>query len=198
MAWQFLTCGVDAVIPDTHERYVELDCLGLAVGGLRRADGNLREDRNSECRSRFCDVFCARSSWCSISGLFVVMTGKWSNPAELSRQTWLFLTLSAFATAASWMCYFRALQMGPASQVAPIDKLSLVLVAVFAYAFLGERPTLRDWCGIGLVAVGVVECRSNGESIAAVYTVAGCSVGCAQDTMRIAAANVQSIRRENG
>jgi transporter family protein len=89
-------------------------------------------------------------------GLFVVMTGKWSNPAELSRQTWLFLTLSALATAASWTCYFRALQIGPASQVAPIDKLSVVLVAVFAYAFLGERPSLRDWFGIGLVAVGVV------------------------------------------
>jgi transporter family protein len=89
-------------------------------------------------------------------GLFVAMAGKWSNPFDLSRQTLLFLTLSALATAASWMCYFRALQMGPASQVAPIDKFSLVLVAVFAFAFLGERPSLRDWCGIGLVAVGVI------------------------------------------
>ncbi|MCX7278362.1 MAG: EamA family transporter, partial [Burkholderiales bacterium] len=54
------------------------------------------------------------------------------------------------------VCYFRALQMGQASQVAPVDKFSLVLVAVFAFAFLGERPSLREWAGIGVVASGVL------------------------------------------
>ena len=87
---------------------------------------------------------------------FVALTGKWSNPLALSGKTLLFLTLSALATGASWVCYFRALQLGQASQVAPIDKLSVVLVAVFAFTFLGERPTLREWAGIGLVAVGVL------------------------------------------
>lgn len=68
----------------------------------------------------------------------------------------VFLTLSGLATGASWVCYFRALQLGEASKVAPIDKFSLVLVALFAVAFLGERPSLRDWTGIAMVAGGVV------------------------------------------
>jgi transporter family protein len=87
---------------------------------------------------------------------FVVYTGKWSNPLELSGKTWLFLGLSGLATGASWVCYFRALQIGEASKVAPVDKLSLVLVAVFAVAFLGERPSLREWAGIAMVAGGVL------------------------------------------
>lgn len=87
---------------------------------------------------------------------FVWFTGKWSSPFELSSKTWLFLTLSGLATGASWVCYFRALQLGEASKVAPIDKFSLVLVALFAAMFLGERPSLRDWSGIALVAGGVM------------------------------------------
>jgi bacterial/archaeal transporter family protein len=87
---------------------------------------------------------------------FVWFTGKWSNPFALSSKTWIFLTLSGLATGASWVCYFRALQIGDASKVAPIDKLSLVLVAVFAFAFLGERPSLREWTGIAMVAGGVL------------------------------------------
>lgn len=87
---------------------------------------------------------------------FVWFTGKWSNPLLLSSRTWLFLGLSGLATGASWVCYFRALQIGEASKVAPVDKLSLVLVAIFAFAFLGERPTLREWGGIAMVAAGVL------------------------------------------
>jgi bacterial/archaeal transporter family protein len=87
---------------------------------------------------------------------FIWATGKWSNPFALPRKTWLFLGLSGLATGASWVCYFRALQMGEASKVAPVDKFSLVLVAVFAVIFLGERPSLREWSGIGLVASGVL------------------------------------------
>jgi len=87
---------------------------------------------------------------------FVWFAGKWSNPLALSPKTWLFLTLSALATGASWICYFRALQIGDASKVAPVDKFSLVLVALFAVIFLGERPSLREWSGIGLVASGVL------------------------------------------
>ena len=87
---------------------------------------------------------------------FVAYTGKWANPLELSARTWLFLGLSGLATGASWVCYFRALKIGDASKVAPVDKLSLVLVAVFAFTFLGERPSLREWSGIAMVAGGVL------------------------------------------
>ncbi|MEO7114904.1 MAG: EamA family transporter [Caldimonas sp.] len=87
---------------------------------------------------------------------FVWYAGKWSNPLELSSKTWLFLGLSGLATGASWVCYFRALKIGDASKVAPVDKLSLVLVAIFAFAFLDERPSLREWAGIAMVAGGVL------------------------------------------
>ena len=87
---------------------------------------------------------------------FIWLAGKWSNPFELPSRTWLFLGLSALATGASWVCYFRALQIGDASKVAPVDKFSVVLVAIFAFAFLGERPSGRDWLGIALVAGGVL------------------------------------------
>ncbi|OJU90659.1 MAG: transporter [Burkholderiales bacterium 66-5] len=87
---------------------------------------------------------------------FVLATGQWSNPLALPGRSMVFLVLSALATGASWVCYFRALQIGDASQVAPVDKFSVVLVALFAVAFLGERPGLRDWLGIGLVAGGVL------------------------------------------
>ena len=87
---------------------------------------------------------------------FVWLAGKWSNPFDLPQRTWLFLGLSALATGASWVCYFRALQIGEASKVAPVDKFSLVLVAIFAFMFLGERPTLPQWGGIAMVAAGVL------------------------------------------
>ncbi len=87
---------------------------------------------------------------------FVYFTGKWSDPFALSRKNWLFLSLSGLATGASWVCYFRALQLGDASKVAPVDKFSVVLVALFAVIFLGDRPSLREWFGILLVAGGVL------------------------------------------
>ena len=90
-----------------------------------------------------------------VLSLFVFFAGKWSNPFQLSQKTWLFLTLSGLATGASWVCYFRALKVGDASKVAPIDKLSLLLVAVFAYWFLDERPNIREWIGILMVGGGV-------------------------------------------
>lgn len=87
---------------------------------------------------------------------FVGFTGKWSNPLDLSRKTLFFLVLSGLATGASWVCYFRALKLGDASKVAPVDKLSLVLVAVFAFIFLAERPSIQEWVGIFMVGAGVV------------------------------------------
>jgi len=90
-----------------------------------------------------------------VLSLFVIGTGQWSNPGEIPARSWLFLVLSALATGASWVCYFRALKVGEASRVAPVDKLSVILVALFAVAFLGERPQPREWLGILLVGAGV-------------------------------------------
>lgn len=87
---------------------------------------------------------------------FVAVTGKWSSPFALPPKALGLLTLSALATGASWVCYFRALQAGPASHVASLDKLSVVLVAVLAFAFLGERPSALGWLGIAFVSVGAV------------------------------------------
>jgi len=91
-----------------------------------------------------------------VLGLFVATTGKWRDPASLPSRSVLFLVLSGLATGASWVCYFRALKIGEASRVAPIDKLSVVLVAIFAVAVLGERPSLRQWLGIAFVGAGVL------------------------------------------
>jgi transporter family protein len=91
-----------------------------------------------------------------VLGALVYATGKWQNPAAVPGRALVFLTLSGLATGASWVCYFRALKIGEASRVAPIDKLSVLLVAVFAVIFLGERPAVKDWAGIALVGAGVL------------------------------------------
>lgn len=83
-------------------------------------------------------------------------TGQFRAPGDVSARTWTFLVLSGLATGASWLCYFRALKLGPATLVAPIDKLSVVLVALFAFVFLGERPSATGWLGIALIAAGAV------------------------------------------
>jgi transporter family protein len=75
---------------------------------------------------------------------------------DFSKRTWLFLVLSGIATGLSWLCYFRALQLGEASKVAPIDKLSVVFVLVFAAVFLDEIPTLKTVLGGTLIALGAV------------------------------------------
>lgn len=86
----------------------------------------------------------------------VWLGGKWSNPLILPGRSLVFLALSAIATGASWLCYFRALQLGNASQVAPIDKTSVILVAILAWLLLGERPSPREWMGIGLIGAGLL------------------------------------------
>ncbi len=83
-------------------------------------------------------------------------TGSAGGVFALSKRTWLFLTLSGIATGLSWLCYFRALQLGAASKVAPIDKLSVVFVLVFAALFLGEALTAKTILGGALIAVGAV------------------------------------------
>lgn len=90
-----------------------------------------------------------------VSGI-LHFTGNWSNPLTLSSKTLFFLVLSGLATGASWICYFRALKIGEASQVAPVDKLSVLFVALFGSVFLNERLSIREWVGIVLVAGGVL------------------------------------------
>ena len=82
-------------------------------------------------------------------------TGQWQAPASIAGRTWLFLALSGLATGASWLCYFRALK-GDAARVAPIDKLSVVLVALFGVLFLGERLSGLNWLGVALIALGAL------------------------------------------
>lgn len=83
-------------------------------------------------------------------------TQQWQPLASISGRTYLFLLLSGLATGASWLCYFRALKLGDAARVAPIDKLSVVLVAVFGVLFLGERLSGVNWLGVALIAAGAL------------------------------------------
>src|SRR4029079_11279182 len=82
--------------------------------------------------------------------------GEFQPLRSISGRTYLFLVLSGLATGASWICYFRALKLGNASQVAPIDKLSVVLVAVFGAILLGEKLTMLNWLGVALITLGAV------------------------------------------
>jgi bacterial/archaeal transporter family protein len=81
---------------------------------------------------------------------------EWQRPDALSAKGVIFLVLSGFATGLSWLCYYRALQTGPASRVAPIDKLSVVFVVLFAVSFLGERLTWKVGLGSALITLGAV------------------------------------------
>jgi len=90
-----------------------------------------------------------------LTGL-VTATGQWQPLGSVAARTYVFLGLSGLATGMSWLCYFRALQLGDAALVAPVDKLSLVLVAVFGVSFLGERLSVLNWLGIGLIATGTI------------------------------------------
>jgi len=89
-------------------------------------------------------------------GLILLALGKFHSPGEVTTKTWVFLVLSGLATGASWICYFRALKVGDASLVAPVDKLSVVLVAMFGVTLLGERLSGLQWVGIALVGGGAV------------------------------------------
>ena len=83
-------------------------------------------------------------------------SGQAQAPGSIPAKTYAFLVLSGLATGASWLCYFRALKLGQAAQVAPIDKLSVVLAAIFGALFLGERLSGTNWLGVGLIAAGAV------------------------------------------
>ena len=89
-------------------------------------------------------------------GFLLAVTGEFQSPDKISPRTYLFLLLSGLGTGASWLCYFRALKLGEAAKVAPIDKLSVVLVALFGVLFLGERLSAPNWFGVALIAAGAL------------------------------------------
>ncbi|QIJ73721.1 EamA family transporter [Methylobacterium sp. NI91] len=89
-----------------------------------------------------------------LTGAIVAAAGQTSDLARVSTRNLVFLILSGLATGASWLCYFRALALGDAGRVAPLDKLSVVLVALFGVLFLGERLAPHHWAGVGLIAAG--------------------------------------------
>lgn len=86
----------------------------------------------------------------------VFLTHTQSGITEISKKSWLFLILSGLATGASWLCYYRALQMGEASKVVPIDKLSIVITLVLAFVFLHEEFTAKSLIGCILIGVGTL------------------------------------------
>ena len=129
--------------------------LGGAVGGVCRPDGDLRQSRVEDINSDLATLIRTVIVLISLA-LILFATGKLSQPGPVSARSWIFLLLSGLGTGASWLCYFRALKLGPATLVAPIDKLSVVLVALFGVVFLGERPSLSGWLGIVLIAAGAV------------------------------------------
>ena len=89
-------------------------------------------------------------------GAILASTGQWQSLGSVSLRSYSFLILSGLATGGSWVCYFRALKLGDAARVAPIDKLSVVLVAVFGVVFLGERLSTSNWLGVVLIAAGAI------------------------------------------
>jgi bacterial/archaeal transporter family protein len=86
----------------------------------------------------------------------LIGTKQWQLLESIPARTYVFLTLSGLATGGSWLCYFRALKLGDAARVAPIDKLSVVLVAVFGVVLLGERLSAANWLGVTLIALGAI------------------------------------------
>lgn len=86
----------------------------------------------------------------------VFLTNAQSGIGQISRRSWLFLILSGLATGASWLCYYRALQIGEASKVVPIDKLSVVITLVLAFVFLHEKVTVKSAIGCVLIAAGTL------------------------------------------
>ena len=86
----------------------------------------------------------------------VFLTNAQSGLLDISRRSWIFLVLSGLATGASWLCYYKALQIGEASKVVPIDKLSVVITMVLAALILGEQFTVKSIAGCGLIAAGTL------------------------------------------
>ena len=138
--------------PDTYPSWLVWALLSAAFAALTAIFAKIGvEDINSDLATLIRTVIVLISL-----SLILFATGQFSQSGPVSTRSWVFLLLSGLGTGASWLCYFRALKLGPATLVAPIDKLSVVLVALFGVVFLGERPSLNGWLGIVLIAAGAV------------------------------------------
>jgi len=138
--------------PETYPSWLVWALLSAAFAALTAIFAKVGvEDVNSDLATLIRTVVVLISL-----SLILFATGQFSQSGPISTRSWIFLLLSGLGTGASWICYFRALKLGPATLVAPIDKLSVVLVALFGVVFLGERPSLNGWIGIALIAAGAV------------------------------------------
>lgn len=91
----------------------------------------------------------------AVLAAIVAATGQYQPLGEISKRTWLFLVLSGLGTGASWLCYFRAMKLGEASRVAPVDKLSVIFVAIFGVLLLGEKLSPLNWLGVAMMGGGL-------------------------------------------
>ena len=138
--------------PDTYPSWLVWALLSAGFAALTAIFAKIGvEDINSDLATLIRTVVVLISL-----SLILFATGQFSQSGPISTRSWVFLLLSGLGTGASWICYFRALKLGPATLVAPIDKLSVVLVALFGVVFLGERPSFNGWVGIALIAAGAV------------------------------------------
>ena len=138
--------------PDTYPSWLVWALLSAGFAALTAIFAKIGvEDINSDLATLIRTVVVLTSL-----SLILFVTGQFNQTGPISTKSWVFLLLSGLSTGASWICYFRALKLGPATLVAPIDKLSVVLVALFGVVFLGERPSLNGWVGIALIAAGAV------------------------------------------
>ena len=138
--------------PETYPSWLVWALLSAAFAALTAIFAKVGvEDINSDLATLIRTVVVLISL-----SLILFATGQFSQSGPISTRSWVFLLLSGLGTGASWICYFRALKLGPATLVAPIDKLSVVLVALFGVVFLGERPSINGWVCIALIATGAV------------------------------------------
>jgi len=91
----------------------------------------------------------------ALAGILTFL-GEWQAPSSIATRTYVFLVLSGLGTGASWLCYFHAMKLGDAARVAPIDKLSVVLGAIFGVVFLGEKLNGANWFGVAMIAGGAI------------------------------------------
>ena len=138
--------------PDTYPSWLVWALLSAGFAALTAIFAKIGvEDINSDLATLIRTVVVLISL-----SLILFATGQFSQSGPISTRSWVFLVLSGLGTGASWICYFRALQLGDAARVAPVDKLSVVLVAVFGVLFLGEHLSFHNWTGVLLIAGGVI------------------------------------------
>jgi len=137
--------------PETYPSWLVWALLSAAFAALTAIFAKVGvEDINSDLATLIRTVVVLTSL-----SLILFVTGQFNQTGPISTKSWVFLLLSGLGTGASWICYFRALKLGPATSVAG-PSLSVVLVALFGVVFLGERPSLNGWVGIALIAAGAV------------------------------------------